>query len=89
VTGASAARDSLGRVFEKGLLSPAAIATQVIALAAVVAIVLVDWPSVIDKVRARWAARRGRPAPVPIRQALLSDPRMGDRQSDGSSRRGR
>ncbi len=74
VTGASAARDSLSRLFAKGLLSPAAIATQVIALAAVVAIVLVDWPSVIDKVRAWWAARRGRPAPVPIRQALLTGP---------------
>ena len=83
VTGASAARESLSRVFEKGLLSPAAIATQVIALAAVVAIVLVDWPSVIDKVRAWWAARRGRPAPVPIRQALLVQPGMGDRRLEG------
>jgi hypothetical protein len=89
VTGASAARDSLGRVFEKGLLSPAAIATQVFALAAVLAIVLIDSPSVIDKVRAWWAARRGRPAPVPIRQVLLSDPGMRGRQSGGSSRRGR
>jgi hypothetical protein len=80
VTGASAARESLSRVFEKGLLSPAAIATQLFALATVVAIVLVDWPRVIDKVRVWWAARRGRPAPVPIRQALLTDPAMADRR---------
>lgn len=86
VGGASAARDSLGRLFEKGLLSPAAIATQVIAFAAVLAIVFIDWPGVIDKVRGWWAARRGRPAPVPIRQALLTDPAQRDRQPEHGAR---
>jgi hypothetical protein len=73
VGAASAAHHSLRRVFDKGLFSPQAIATQVVAVGLVIAMVVVDWPSVIDKVRAWWAARRGRPAPPPIRQTLLPD----------------
>lgn len=69
---ASAAHDSLSRLFDRGLFSPQAIATQLIGVAALVAIVLVDWPAVIDRTRGWWAARRGRPAPPPIRQAALA-----------------
>jgi hypothetical protein len=57
-------------LFSKGLFSPQAIATELVGVALLVAIVLIDWPSVIDKVRGWWAARRGRPAPPPIRQGL-------------------
>lgn len=71
VTVASAAHDSLSHVFDKGLLSPQAIATQLIGIAVLLAIVFIDWPAVIDKVRGWWAARRGRPAPSPIRQIAL------------------
>jgi hypothetical protein len=70
VGGASAAHQSLSRLFSKGLFSPQAIATELGGGALLVAIVLIDWPSVIDKVRGWWAARRGRPAPPPIRQGL-------------------
>jgi len=70
---ASAAHKSLSGLFGKGLFSPQAIATELIGVALLIAIIVVDWPSVIDKVRGWWAARRGRPAPPPIRQALLSD----------------
>ena len=73
VTVASAAHDSLSHVFDKGLLSPQAIATQLIGIAVLVAIVFIDWPAVIDKVRGWWATRHGRPAPPPIRQVLLSE----------------
>jgi uncharacterized membrane protein YdjX (TVP38/TMEM64 family) len=72
LTVASAAHDSLGHVFDKGLLSPQAIATQLMGIAVLLAIVFIDWPGVIDKVRSWWAARRGRPAPPPIRQVVLS-----------------
>jgi hypothetical protein len=71
VGGASAAHQSLSHVFSKGLLSPQAIATELIGVALLIAVVLVDWPSLIDNVRGWWAARRGRPAPAPIRQRLL------------------
>jgi uncharacterized membrane protein YdjX (TVP38/TMEM64 family) len=70
VGAASAAHDSLRRIFDKGLFSPQAIATQVVAIALVIAMVVVDWPSVIDKVRAWWAVRRGRPVPPSIRETL-------------------
>lgn len=68
---ASAAHDSLSRLFNKGLLSPEAIVTQLAGIVALVAIVFIDWPAVIDRVRGWWAARRGRPAPPPIRQEAL------------------
>jgi uncharacterized membrane protein YdjX (TVP38/TMEM64 family) len=71
VTVASAAHDSLRHIFDQGLLSPQAIATQLIGIAVLLAIVFIDWPSVIDKVRGWWAARRGRPAPTPIRELVL------------------
>jgi uncharacterized membrane protein YdjX (TVP38/TMEM64 family) len=71
VGGASAAHQSLTRLFSKGLFSPQAIATELIGVALLIAVVLVDWPSVIDKARNWWAARRGRPAPPSIRQRLL------------------
>lgn len=73
VGAASAADTSLRRLFAEGLFSPQTIAIQVVGVGLVIAMVAVDWPSLIDKVRARWAARRGRPAPPPIRQTLLRD----------------
>jgi hypothetical protein len=74
VTAASAAHDSVSKLFRKGLGSPEAIAVQVIAVAVLVAIVLIDWPSVIDRVRDWWAARRGKPKPPPIREQLGLQP---------------
>jgi hypothetical protein len=71
VGAASAAHDSLSRLFDKGLFSFEAIVTQLIGVAVLIAIVFVDWPSVIDKARGWWAARRGRPAPPPIRNSAL------------------
>ena len=71
VGAASAAHDSLSRLFDKGLFSPEAIVTQLIGVAMLIAIVFIDWPSVIDKVRGWWAARRGRPTPPPIRNSAL------------------
>ena len=44
------------------------------AIVALVVIVKVDWPSTIDRLRAWWAARRGRPKPPPIRDSLMPDP---------------
>jgi len=70
VSAASAAHQSLGRLFTKGLFSPQAIATELLGLALLLAVLLIDWPSAIDRVRAWWAARRGRPAPPSIRQGL-------------------
>jgi len=78
VGGVSAAHQSVSRLFSKGLLSPQAIATELIGVALLLAVVLVDWPSVIDKARAGWAARRGRPAPPPIEQGLLTPERKRD-----------
>jgi hypothetical protein len=46
----------------------------VIAVALLVAIVTVDWPSTIDRLRAWWADRHGRPKPRPIRESLMADP---------------
>jgi hypothetical protein len=71
VGAASTAHNSLRRLFDKGLFSPQAIAAQLVAVGFVIGIVVVDWPSVIDKVRAWWATRRGRPVPPSIRQTLL------------------
>jgi membrane protein YqaA with SNARE-associated domain len=73
VGAASAAHNSVGKLFGHGFTSPQAIATQLIALALLVAVVRVDWPSTVDKLRAWWAARRGRPKPRPIREALMAD----------------
>src|SRR5260370_38890457 len=70
VSTASAAHQKLSRVFSKGLFSPQAITTEVIGVALVIAMVVIDWPSVIDKPRGWGPARRGRPAPPPIRQGL-------------------
>lgn len=70
VGGASAAHQSLSRLFSKGLFSPQAIATELIGVALLLAFILIDWPSVIDNTRGWWAARRGRPAPPSIRQEL-------------------
>ena len=58
---ASIAHDRLSQLFSRGLFSPQAIATQLIGVALVVAVVLIDWPAVIDTIRGRWSARRGHP----------------------------
>jgi uncharacterized membrane protein YdjX (TVP38/TMEM64 family) len=71
VAAASAAHKSLGHLFAKGPFSPQAIATQLIGIAVLLAIIVVDWPTLIDRVRGWWARRRGRPAPPPIRQTAL------------------
>lgn len=60
VGAASAAHHSLSRLFDAGLFSPQAIATQLAGIALLVAMVLIDWPPVIDGWRRWWAARRGR-----------------------------
>jgi hypothetical protein len=73
VGAASAAHDSLSRLFDKGLFSPQAIVTQLIGVAVLIAIVFIDWPSVIDTGRGWWATRRGRPTPPPIRDSALPD----------------
>jgi hypothetical protein len=73
VGAASAAHSSVAKLFRQGLSSPQAIATQVIAVAFLVAIVTVDWPSTVDKIRAWWAHRRGRPKPPPIRETLMAE----------------
>lgn len=74
VGAASAAHHSVAKLFRQGFTSPQAIATQLIAVALLIVIVKVDWPSTIDKLRAWWAARRGRPKPRPIRESLMTDP---------------
>jgi hypothetical protein len=71
VGAASAAHHGLSRLLDDGLSSPQAIATQLVCVALLIAMVFVDWPSVIDRLRGWWAARRGRPAPPPIRQSAL------------------
>jgi hypothetical protein len=77
VGAASAAHQSLSRLLSKGLFSPQAIATGLVGVVLLLAVVLIDWPSVIDKARSWWAAKRGRPAPPPIRQSLFPDPPSG------------
>ena len=42
-----------------------------IGVAMLIAVVLVDWPAVIDKVRGWFAARRGQPAPPSIRPSAV------------------
>jgi uncharacterized membrane protein YdjX (TVP38/TMEM64 family) len=74
VGAASAARNGLEKLFRQGLTSPQAIATQLISIALLVVFVKVDWPSTIDRLRAWWAARRGRPKPPPIRDSLMRNP---------------
>lgn len=61
VSVASAGHDRVRHFFDKGLFSPQAIATQVVAAALLIAMVTVDWPSVIDKGRA-WVGRLARQA---------------------------
>ena len=73
VGSAGAAHKSLAKLFRQGLTSPAAIATQVIAVVVLIAIIKIDWPTTIDKVRAWCAAQRGRPKPRPIREALMAE----------------
>jgi hypothetical protein len=89
VGAASAAHDSLKHIFDKGLLSPQAIATQLIGIAVLLAIVFIDWPTVIDKVRSWWAARRGRPAPTPIRELASPQAPAGEPASDAREIPGR
>jgi hypothetical protein len=71
VGAASAAHKSVAKLFRQGFTSPQAIAIQVAAIAVLVLMVRVDWPSAIDKLRAWWAARRGLPKPQPIRESLM------------------
>jgi hypothetical protein len=73
VGAASAAHKSVAKLFRQGFTSPQAIAVQLIAIVLLVAIVRVDWPSTVDKLRAWWAVRRGRPKPRPIRETLMAD----------------
>jgi hypothetical protein len=74
VGAAGAAHDTVKKLFHNGLTSPQAIATTLVSVAVLVAIVLIDWPAVIDKVRDWWAARHGKPKPAPIRQELGLEP---------------
>jgi hypothetical protein len=72
VGAASAAHDSVAKLFRQGFTSPQAIAVQLVALALLVVMVRVDWPSTLDALRAWWADRRGRPKPRPIRETLTA-----------------
>jgi uncharacterized membrane protein YdjX (TVP38/TMEM64 family) len=81
VGAATAAHDSLSHLFDKGLLSPQAIATQLTGVAVLIAIVCIDWPPVIDRVRGWWAARRGQPAPPPIRHSALPQATPAERKT--------
>ena len=47
VAGASAAKDSLGDVFDDSLTSPGGIGLQIVMLAALVALIRVDWTRVL------------------------------------------
>jgi hypothetical protein len=85
VSTASAAHQKLSRLFSKGLFSPQAITTELIGIALVIAMVVIDWPSVIDKARGWWAARHGRPAPPPIRQGLTPQARTQSAQKNHSA----
>lgn len=67
ISASSAAHNSISHIFTKGLFSPQAIATELLGLALLIAVLVVDWPSVIDKARAWWAARHGLPPPPSIR----------------------
>jgi hypothetical protein len=78
VSAASAAHDSLSSLFDKGLFSPEALATQIIGIAVLIAIVLIDWAAIIDKARGWWATRRGQPVPPSIRQSALPPVTPGD-----------
>jgi len=60
VGAASAAHQSLDRIIRKGLFSPESIAIAAASVALLVAVVLIDWPSAIDRTRAWWAARATR-----------------------------
>jgi uncharacterized membrane protein YdjX (TVP38/TMEM64 family) len=84
VGGASAAHQRLSRLFSNGLFSPQALTTELIGLGLLLAIVLIDWPSVIDKARNWWAARRGRPTPPSIRQRLLPHPAAPEHEHDSA-----
>ena len=84
VGGASAAHQSLSRLFSKGLFSPQAIATELIGVALLIAVILIDWPSVIDKARGWWATWHGRPPPPPIRQRLQPHPAAPERERDSA-----
>ena len=84
VSGASAAHARLSSTFKKGFFSPEAIVTELIGVALLLAVVLIDWPSVIDRARGWWAARRGRPAPTPIRESMLQGQATPKRRQDST-----
>lgn len=67
VTAATAAEETIHRLVRQGLTSPSAIAIQLAGLVAVVLMIKVNWINVIDRVRARIAHMRGRPAPPSVR----------------------
>jgi uncharacterized membrane protein YdjX (TVP38/TMEM64 family) len=67
VTAATAAQETIHRLFSQGLTSPATIAVQLAGLAAIVVMITVDWIKVIDWTRARIAHIRGKPAPPSVR----------------------
>ena len=66
----SAAQGRVREVIAGGVSSPKAIAFGLLGLVGLVVFVRVDWISVIDRVRAWDARRRGRPAPPSIREQI-------------------
>jgi hypothetical protein len=66
----SAASSRVRDVIAGGVSSPRAIVLGVLGLAGLVVLVRIDWISVIDRVAAWVAHRRGRPAPPSIRERL-------------------
>lgn len=74
VAAGTAAEETIHRLLRNGIGSPAAIALQVVSLAAVVVMIRVDWIKVIDWTRARVARLRGRPAPPSVRPPQVDLP---------------
>ena len=66
----SAASGRVRDILAGGVSSPRAIVAGVLGLVALVALVRIDWISVIDRARASVAHHRGRPAPPSIREQL-------------------
>lgn len=77
VTAATAAQETVHRLFRQGLTSPATIAIQVASLAVVFAMIKVDWIKVIDWTRGRIAHMRGKPVPPSVRPPDIEFPSGG------------
>jgi hypothetical protein len=78
VTAASAAQETVHRLLRQGFTSPTTIAIQLASLIAVIAMIRVDWITVIDWTRARLAHLRGKPPPPSVRPTSTSSDTAAD-----------